>query len=133
MYSILLVDDEAWEKEFIGFSCQKILGDFFELDHALRGSEATKLLLEKEYDLILLDNNLSGALNAKFTVPFLKECAGRASIAIISNNIQEDYLVDPSLLGVDYIIDKKQLETFLEKIKTNNFNPISYNSVSLHR
>jgi DNA-binding response OmpR family regulator len=116
MNRILLIDDEGWEKDIIGSLCQTVFGNNFRLDHASVNSEAVRFLLENKYSLILLDNNLSFQIDAKFSVPFLKECSGNAEIVIISNNIFEDYLEDPAFLGVDKIIEKKELLTFLVEV-----------------
>ena len=113
MNNILLIDDQGWEKDLIGSVCQTVFGVNFRLDHASRSSEAVKLLLEKDYTLVLLDNNLGLEINASFSVPFLKEFTGTAEIVVMSNNIFEDYLEDPAFLGVDHVIAKKDLVEFL--------------------
>lgn len=122
MNHILLIDDEGWEKDIIGGICQTVFGNDYRLDHASVNSEAVRFLLENKYSLILLDNNLSFQIDAKFSVPFLKECSGNAEFVIISNNIFEDYLEDPAYLGVDKIINKKDLLTFLEEVNKRGQN-----------
>jgi len=117
LISILLIDDEAWEEDLLSHLCEKVFGGSFRLDYAALGSEAVKLLLENAYDLILLDNNLSHGFNAKFTTPILKEFSRNAIIAIISNNIHQDYLDDPGFLGVDHVLPKTHLDVFLRQLQ----------------
>ena len=125
MNHILLIDDEGWEKDIIGSLCQTVFGNTYRLDHASVNSEAVRFLLENKYSLILLDNNLSFQIDANFSVPFLKECSGNAEFVIISNNIFEDYLEDPAYLGVDKIIDKRDLLAFLFDVSKRGHNRAS--------
>jgi len=122
---ILLIDDEGWEKDIIGSLCQTVFGNTYRLDHASVNSEAVRFLLENKYSLILLDNNLSFQIDANFSVPFLKECSGNTEFVIISNNIFEDYLEDPAYLGVDKIIDKRDLLAFLFDVSKRGHNRAS--------
>ena len=122
---ILLIDDEGWEKDIIGSLCQTVFGNNYRLDHASVNSEAVRFLLENKYSLILLDNNLSFQIDANFSVPFLKECSGNTEFVIISNNIFEDYLEDPAYLGVDKIIDKRDLLAFLFEVSKREHNRAS--------
>ena len=125
MNHILLIDDEGWEKDIIGSLCQTVFGNTYRLDHASVNSEAVRFLLENKYSLILLDNNLSFQIDANFSVPFLKECSGNTEFVIISNNIFEDYLEDPAYLGVDKIIDKRDLLAFLFDVSKRGHNRAS--------
>lgn len=125
MNHILLIDDEGWEKDIIGSLCQTVFGNNYRLDHASVNSEAVRFLLENKYSLILLDNNLSFQIDANFSVPFLKECSGNTEFVIISNNIFEDYLEDPAYLGVDKIIDKRDLLAFLFEVSKREHNRAS--------
>lgn len=73
-------------------------------------------LTQHNYSLVLLDNILAGSISAEFSVPFLKDHLKDTPVAIISSNISAPHLSSPDVLGVDFIIDKYKLGTFLELI-----------------
>ena len=113
-FSVILIDDDVSEKVIIE-RVFKSLTDFpFRLDHVTRCSAAIKLLDQRAYDLVLLDNRLSQRMSAKFSVPIIKQAIGASPMAVISNDISPDYLQDPKALGVDYIVDKTDIIGFLK-------------------
>lgn len=76
--------------------------------------EALEHANARAFDMILLDNKLSRTITAQVTVPMLMKARYRSPIAIISSDIRQDYLTHPSVLGVDYIVDKARLTEFLK-------------------
>jgi CheY-like chemotaxis protein len=113
LFDILLIDDEAEELEII----RRIVGALTEapvqVDHVSKASEAVARLNARSYDLVLLDNRLSGTISAEFSAPFIRSAYGVARVAVISSNIDEPYLHDPTTLGVDHVVDKADMIAFL--------------------
>jgi len=115
IFNALLIDDKVEEYVIV----QRILSVLTKtngcVDHVFKCSEAVNLLTQHDYDLVLLDNRLSGQISAEFSAPFILTAFSTAKIAIISNDIDVPYLKSPDLLGVDYIIDKANLVDFLRR------------------
>ncbi len=116
MPKILLIDDDPDEKIFISLHLRTLGCNDVRVDHAFTCSEGMTKLTHQKYDLVLLDNKLADSISAEFSVPFLKDQLDETPIAIISNNISAPHLSSPSILGVDFIIDKNKLSKFLELI-----------------
>ncbi|RKQ72174.1 response regulator receiver domain-containing protein [Litorimonas taeanensis] len=113
MIKVLIIDDELAEKELIACKLTRLFGsDGYSIHHAFKCSEAIKLLLQYQYDFVLLDNNLAASISGQFSVPIIKQYVQNAKLVIISNNIDEDYLQSKTILGVDDIVDKAYLEDF---------------------
>ncbi len=116
MTNILLIDDDVLEKEILTRTIKKIVGKQpFEVHHAFKCSTAIDQLLTHKFDIILLDNLLAASISGKFSVPILKQYIGICPLVMISDNIDIDYLEDPTTLGVDAIIEKSDLPLFLLK------------------
>ena len=113
IYNILLVDDDPTELSFVERILRGVTGAPVCVDHVVKVSEAVRLLNFNDYDLVLLDNRLSDRTSATFSAPFIKSAFSRAQIAIISYDIDVPYLRTPKALGVNYIIDKAKLVSFL--------------------
>lgn len=116
MPKILLIDDDPDEKIFISFHLRNFGCSDVIIDHVSKCSERLTKLTQRKYDLVLLDNVLADSISTEFSVPFLKDHLDKTSISIISNNISAPHLSSPSILGVDFIIDKNKLSKFLELI-----------------
>lgn len=116
MPKILLIDDDPDEKIFIALHLRNLGCNDVIIDHASTCSEGLTKLTQYKYDLVLLDNVLADSISAEFSVPFLKDHLDETPIAIISNNIAAPHLSSPSVLGVDFIIDKNKLSKFLELV-----------------
>lgn len=114
MIKVLLVDDEVCEKDLIEYQLKLCTGNKYELDHALKCSQALKYLNTQTYDLVLLDNMLSQTLSGQLTVPVIRSHAGVSPLVIVSNCVDVDYLADPSILQIDSIVEKKNLPDFLK-------------------
>jgi CheY-like chemotaxis protein len=115
MLKILLIDDDQLEKEIIKNILDKCLVDQpFLLQHVYKSSEAISALLQNQFDLVLLDNMLASSISGKFSVPIIQQYLKEASLVIVSNDVSADYLSHPHILGVDSIVDKKNLEGFLK-------------------
>lgn len=113
-FGVTLIDDEVAEKVIVERVFKSLTDFHFRLDHVTRCSAAIKLLDERRYDLVLLDNRLSQRMSAQFSVPIIKDAIGSAPLAVISNDISPAYLQDPRALGVDYIVDKTDIIDFLK-------------------
>lgn len=114
MLKVLLVDDEVCEKDLIEQQLKLCTGNQYELDHALKCSQALKYLNTDTYDLVLLDNMLSRRISGQFTVPVIRSHSGQSPLVIVSNCVDVDYLADPSILQIDSIVDKRHLPEFLK-------------------
>ena len=114
IFNILLVDDDPNEFSIIKKIVSALTGAPIGIDHVTKASEALRLLSLYNYDLVLLDNRLSDKISAQLTAPWITLTTNRADIAIISYNIDLPYLHDPKTLGVEYIIDKTKMVSFLK-------------------
>lgn len=114
MIKVLLVDDEVCEKDLIEHQLKLCTDDQYELDHALKCSQALKYLNTHTYDLVLLDNMLSQRISGQFTVPVIRSHSGVSPLVIVSNCVDVDYLANPSILQIDSIVEKKHLPAFLK-------------------
>jgi CheY-like chemotaxis protein len=112
-FNVLLIDDKIEELEIIQRIFKALTHASVCIDHVHKCSEAFNLLNQNNYDLVLLDNRLSGQISAKFSVPFITSSLNTATLAIISNDINVPYLQDPNILGVNHVVDKSQMIRFL--------------------
>ncbi|MGJ8561321.1 MAG: hypothetical protein ACSHX3_13880 [Litorimonas sp.] len=115
-FSALLIDDEIEEWETIQRIFSALTDAPVRIDHAYKCSEAINLLNQHRYDLVLLDNRLSGQISAEFSAPFILSSLKGATVAIISHDIDVAYLKDPDRLGVDFVVDKAKIITFLRDL-----------------
>lgn len=117
-FNVLLIDDDIDELAII----QRIFGTLtsapVRIDHAYKCSEAVNLLHQRHYDLVLLDNRLSGQISAEFSAPFILSALDESTVAIISSDIDLPYLKDPDSLGVDFVVDKAKIIPFLRDLYT---------------
>ncbi|GHA95472.1 hypothetical protein GCM10009069_18100 [Algimonas arctica] len=113
VFNVLLIDDEIEELELIKRIFRALTHTPIRVDHAYKCSEAVNFLQRHPYDLVLLDNHLSGNISAEFSAPFIVSAFKTETVAIISNDIHHAYLSDPKSLGVDHVIDKAKIIPFL--------------------
>lgn len=114
----LLIDDEIPEKELIDAKLEAVFGEGrYGFKHVLKASDAIKCLLKEDFDFILLDNNLAASISGRFSVPVIRQYVRDSKLVVISNNVDVDYLQDPSILGVDAIVDKAEFESFVTQYR----------------
>jgi len=116
MLKILLIDDDAFERELLIVHLIKAGLNAFDVQQVTKCSSGLECLLHNVYDIVLLDNSLADSISAEFSVPFIKGWLKGAPLIIISNNIDVPHLQRPDILGVDAIVDKKDLSQFMAKI-----------------
>ncbi|MEL6686122.1 MAG: response regulator [Pseudomonadota bacterium] len=114
MIQVLLVDDDPVIRMLVDHGLGMITSNQYQVTYESRCHDALVHVNRQAFDLILLDNRLSKTVTAKATVPLFRRSRFKSPIAIISSDISEDYLSNPSILGVDYIVDKKNLMQFLK-------------------
>ncbi|MGB6231498.1 MAG: hypothetical protein WBF53_15390 [Litorimonas sp.] len=112
-FSVLLIDDDIEEKRVVERVLAALTDAPVQVDYATRCSEGVGRLNRRGYDLVLLDNRLSRAISAEFSVPFIRSAFNRAPLAVITTDTSPAYLQDPEQLGVDYVVDKADLIGFL--------------------
>lgn len=132
MMKILLIDDDILEEEMLKRAVKRLnLQQDITIQHVFKCSEAINHLLLQNFDLVLLDNLLASSISGKFSVLMIKQYIGDCQLAIISNNVDVDYLEDPKILGVDKIVAKIDLNDFVLKFfrqrKTVSNKPIETN------
>lgn len=115
-FKVLLIDDEIEELALVKRIFKAVTNDPVHIDHAFKCSEAFNWLNQHQYDLVLLDNRLSGDISAEFSAPIIKSSLNKAIVAIISHDIAVPYLRHPESLGVDFVIDKAKIIPFLRDI-----------------
>ena len=113
-FSLLLIDDQPDERFVVERILKVVTQAAVRLDHVLKCSAAMPLVAERRYDLVLLDNRLSDRISARVSVPLIKAANPAAPIAIISTDLSPAYLQDPATLGVDFVVDKADLGSFLK-------------------
>ena len=111
---VLLVDDDPVMHMIVENMLSHLTDERCAVVSVMEWSKAREHANTRQFDLILLDNQLSKSITAQITVPMLRKSRFRSPIAIISSDIRLDYLSHPSVLGVDYIVDKANLTTFLK-------------------
>lgn len=116
MLKILLIDDDAIEREILLIHLQKAGFEDFDVEQVPKCSSGLEKLLHNSYDMVLLDNSLADSISAEFSVPFIKGWLKGAPLIVISNNIDVPHLKNLDILGVDGIVDKKDLSSFMIKV-----------------
>jgi len=116
MPKILLIDDDAIEKDILVIHLNKAGFETFDIHQVSKCSSGLECLLHNKFDVVLLDNSLADSISAEFSVPFIKGWLKGAPLIIISNNIDVPHLKSPDILGVDFIVDKKDLSSFMIKL-----------------
>ena len=114
MFEVLLVDDDPFMRVLVERTLALLTDNQHEVTFETMCSDALHHVNRQTYDLILLDNRLSRTITARTTVPMFKKSRFQSPIAIISNDTGVDYLSHPSILGVDYVVDKNNLIEFLK-------------------
>lgn len=113
MIEVLLVDDDPFMRIMVDRTLAFLTDNQQNITYEASCSDALHHVNRQKYDLILLDNRLSRTITAQTTVPMFRKSRFQSPIAIISNDISVDYLSHPSILGVNYIVDKDNLVSFL--------------------
>lgn len=113
VYSILLIDDDPAEAVVLSRILSALTEAPITVQHVVKCSEAVRELNASAYDLILLDNRLSERVTGQFSVPFIRSALNQAPIAMISTDVNVPYLGSPTILGVDYIVDKTDMISFI--------------------
>lgn len=133
IFNVLLIDDDIEELALIQRVFRAFTQDPVRIDHAYKCSDAVKQLHQNRYDLVLLDNRLSGHISAEFSAPFILSALNESTVAIISGDIDQPYLKDPDSLGVDFIVDKAKIIPFLRDLyaakTTTNVQKATQNSI----
>lgn len=109
MLNVLLIDDDRVEYKLI----QRMLKDCYRGPFLLRYADTLEkgivILKSQKIDAILLDDKLSSEVNAKQSVPQLREVTGDIPFILISSSIAAEHLRDKAILDVYDIIDKYNL------------------------
>ncbi|MDB2437266.1 response regulator [Hellea sp.] len=109
MLNILLIDDDEVEHRLI----QRMLQDCYKGPFLLRYADTLEkglsILKSQAVDVILLDDKLRAGLDAKQSVPALREITGDVAMILISSSIDAAHLRDKTILDVYDIIDKFSL------------------------
>lgn len=115
MFRVLLVDDDPEESILVERTLRYLTRDNFELVYAAWCIDAIETLAVRSFDLICLDNQMRRNINAQINVPRLKQLAENSRLVILTSDTNQLYLSDPSILGVDDIVDKSDVAEFLKR------------------
>lgn len=115
MLRVLLIDDEEIEYKLIKLMFRDVYEGDYHLEYASTLQDAELLLERKDFDMILLDDNLADGTNAKTNVPVLKTISENTALCIVSKNIDADHLRDKTILDVYDVIDKFDLRARLKR------------------
>lgn len=109
MLRVLLIDDEELEYKLIKLMFRDVYKGDYQLEYATTLSEAASILERKNFDMILLDDNLADGSNAVSNVPALKGIAANTPLCIVSKNIDAEHLRGKAILDVYDVVDKFDL------------------------
>lgn len=102
-FKILVVDDEARMREFLGDICG--LSTMFEVDLAQSGQEAINLVSEKCYDLLTIDLIMPD-ISGLEAIEKIKESCPRLPVIIITGNATERLVKEAGVCGACKVLYK---------------------------
>lgn len=117
MYTLLIADDEALEREGLELMIQHIFPDTFEFLHAENGRKAIQLAEEKRPDIIFMDIKMPGIQGLEAVRQIIAQ-QSTAKIVMITAHDYFSYAKEGLSLGVrDYLLKPARREEVHEVLK----------------
>jgi DNA-binding NtrC family response regulator len=113
-FRVLLVDDE---EEFVSALSERLGLRGIEVDTALNGEEALATMVEKEFELVILDVMMPG-LGGLEVLKQIKATHPRTEVILLTGHGATREGIEGMRLGAfDYLIKPVDIEEMLEKMK----------------
>jgi len=113
-YKVLLVDDE---EEFVSALSERLMLRGIEVDSALNGEEALARLVEKEFEVVILDVMMPG-LGGLEVLRQIKTTHPNTQVILLTGHGATREGIEGMRLGAfDYLIKPVDIEEMLEKMK----------------
>jgi DNA-binding response OmpR family regulator len=113
-YRVLLVDDE---EEFVSALSERLGLRGIEVDSALNGEEALARLVEKEYEVVILDVMMPG-LGGLDVLRQIKSTHPNTQVILLTGHGSTKEGIEGMRLGAfDYLIKPVDIEEMLAKMK----------------
>jgi len=113
-YKVLLVDDE---EEFVSALSERLMLRGIEVDTALNGEEALARLVEKEFEVVILDVMMPG-LGGLEVLRQIKSTHPNTQVILLTGHGSTREGIEGMRLGAfDYLIKPVDIEEMLEKMK----------------
>jgi DNA-binding NtrC family response regulator len=113
-YRVLLVDDE---EEFVSALSERLMLRGIEVDSALNGEEALARLVEKEFEVVILDVMMPG-LGGLEVLRQIKVSHPDTQVILLTGHGSTREGIEGMRLGAfDYLIKPVDIEEMLEKMK----------------
>ena len=113
-YRVLLVDDE---EEFVSALSERLMLRDIEVDSALNGEEALAKLVEKAFEVVILDVMMPG-LGGLEVLRQIKSTYPNTQVILLTGHGSTREGIEGMRLGAfDYLIKPVDIEEMLEKMK----------------
>jgi len=113
-YRVLLVDDE---EEFVSALSERLMLRGIEVESALNGEEALASLVEKEFEVVILDVMMPG-LGGLEVLRQIKSTHPNTQVILLTGHGSTREGIEGMRLGAfDYLIKPVDIEEMLEKMK----------------
>jgi DNA-binding NtrC family response regulator len=113
-YRVLLVDDE---EEFVSALSERLMLRGIEVDSALNGEEALARLVEKEFEVVILDVMMPG-LGGLEVLRQIKSTHPNTQVILLTGHGSTREGIEGMRLGAfDYLIKPVDIEEMLAKMK----------------
>jgi DNA-binding NtrC family response regulator len=113
-YRVLLVDDE---EEFVSALSERLMLRGIEVDSALNGEEALALMVEKVFEVVILDVMMPG-LGGLEVLKRIKSTYPNTQVILLTGHGATREGIEGMKLGAfDYLIKPVDIEEMLEKMK----------------
>ena len=113
-YRVLLVDDE---EEFVSALSERLMLRGIEVDSALNGEEALALMVEKVFEVVILDVMMPG-LGGLEVLRQIKTTHPNTQVILLTGHGSTREGIEGMRLGAfDYLIKPVDIEEMLEKMK----------------
>ena len=113
-YRVLLVDDE---EEFVSALSERLMLRGIEVDSALNGEEALALMVEKVFEVVILDVMMPG-LGGLEVLKQIKSTYPNTQVILLAGHGSTREGIEGMRLGAfDYLIKPVDIEEMLEKMK----------------
>lgn len=111
--NILLVDDDPAENVIMRALMRKVANLEIKLHYVETIEAALEFIRsgEPRFDMILMDNRLQPQVDFRQTVPELRQNGYIGPIGVISSSISDPYFQTIEDYGVDFRIDKTELDS----------------------
>ena len=113
-YRVLLVDDE---EEFVSALSERLMLRGIEVDSALNGEEALARLVEKEFEVVILDVMMPGLGGLEVLRQINSTHPDTQVILLTGHGSTREGIEGMRLGAFDYLIKPVDIEEMLEKMK----------------